>query len=241
MTDTCRIGMLTPSSNTVLEPLTSAMAAQLGGVSAHFSRFTVTEIGLGKSALGQFDTAPMLAASELLAHAKVDVISWNGTSASWLGLESDTKLIEEIQARTSIRASTCVLSMMDAMRAAGVQSYGLVTPYTSDVQNKIVYNFSKHGLQCTDEVHFGISDNFSFGEVTTDIIADGIRKVAKSAPDAIMILCTNLAGAGIARALEDETGVMILDSVAVTVWGALRAAGQSTEGLQTWGPRLARL
>lgn len=137
MTKTCRIGMLTPSSNTVLEPLTSAMAAQLEGVSAHFSRFTVTEIGLGKSALGQFDMAPMLAASDLLSHAKVDVISWNGTSASWLGLDSDRKLIDGIHRRTSIRASTCVLSMMDAMRASGVQSYGLVTPYTADVQKKL--------------------------------------------------------------------------------------------------------
>lgn len=77
--------------------------------------------------------------------------------------------------------------------------------------------------------------------MTTHIIADGIRKVARSAPDAILILCTNLAGAGIASALEDETGIMILDSVTVTVWGALRAAGHSTDGLKAWGPRLATL
>ena len=51
------LGMLTPSSNTILEPLTSAMVAGVPGVSAHFGRFRVTEISLNSAALGQFDDA----------------------------------------------------------------------------------------------------------------------------------------------------------------------------------------
>ena len=50
-----RLGMLTPSSNTVLEPMTQAMLVNLPGVSAHFSRFRVTEISLALPALDQFD------------------------------------------------------------------------------------------------------------------------------------------------------------------------------------------
>ena len=41
-----RLGMLTPSSNSVLEPVTYAMLADAPGTSAHFSRFRVTEIAL---------------------------------------------------------------------------------------------------------------------------------------------------------------------------------------------------
>jgi maleate isomerase len=41
----------------------------------------VTEIALSPGALAQFDDAPILAAAGLLAHAKVDVIAWNGTSS----------------------------------------------------------------------------------------------------------------------------------------------------------------
>jgi hypothetical protein len=55
MTRRVRLGMLTPSSNTVLEPVTMAMLAGLPDVSAHFSRFKVTEIALSEQALGQFD------------------------------------------------------------------------------------------------------------------------------------------------------------------------------------------
>ena len=55
--------------------------AGLPEVSAHFSRFRVTEIALSGPALAQFDDAEILRAAELLAHAKVDVIAWNGTSS----------------------------------------------------------------------------------------------------------------------------------------------------------------
>ena len=55
MTKRILLGILTPSSNTALEPLTSAIVGGLPGVSAHFARFTVTEISLKDQALGQFD------------------------------------------------------------------------------------------------------------------------------------------------------------------------------------------
>ena len=57
------LGMLTPSSNTSLEPLTSAMVAGLPGVSAHFARFPVTEISLTGQALGQFDDDKIIQAA----------------------------------------------------------------------------------------------------------------------------------------------------------------------------------
>ena len=89
MSDRIFLGMLTPSSNTVLEPVTTAMLAGLPEVTAHFSRFKVTEIALTPTALAQFDDSEILRAAELLADAKVSVIGWNGTSSGWLGFERD--------------------------------------------------------------------------------------------------------------------------------------------------------
>ena len=103
-----RLGMLTPSSNTVLEPLTGAILAGLPDVTAHFARFRVTEISLGRDALGQFETGPMLAAADLLADARVASICWNGTSAGWLGFESDRRLCAAISERTGIAACSSV-------------------------------------------------------------------------------------------------------------------------------------
>jgi maleate cis-trans isomerase len=96
MTIRLKLGVLTPSSNTALEPLTSALAAAVPGCSAHFSRFKVTEIALSAQALGQFDDSKILAAAELLADARVDVIGWSGTAAGWLGISvnHDFALVE---------------------------------------------------------------------------------------------------------------------------------------------------
>jgi len=65
MNDRIFLGMLTPSSNTTLEPITTAMLAGLSEVSIHFSRFPVTEIALSDRALEQFEEAPILRAAEL--------------------------------------------------------------------------------------------------------------------------------------------------------------------------------
>jgi len=105
-----RLGMLTPSSNTVLEPTTVAMLAGVPEVAAHFARFRVLEIALSDRALGQFDDSEILRAAELLADAKVDVVAWNGTSAGWLGFERDEGLCERITATTGIACCTSILA-----------------------------------------------------------------------------------------------------------------------------------
>jgi len=87
-----RLGILTPSSNTVLEPVTSAILDDLPEVTAHFARFRVTEIALSPSSVAQFDDEQILRAAELLADAKVDAIAWSGTSAAWLGFARDVAL-----------------------------------------------------------------------------------------------------------------------------------------------------
>jgi maleate isomerase len=225
MTRRVRLGMLTPSSNTVLEPVTSAMLAGLPDVTAHFGRFKVTEIALSESAVRQFDDAEILRAAELLAHAKVDVIAWNGTSAGWLGFESDERLCERITAATGIRACTTVLALREIFQRTGAPRVGLVTPYTDDVQQKIIANWRASGFVCSAERHLGISDNFAFGEVSEAEIERLVRAVVSDGCQAVAILCTNMRGAVVAAALEPELGVPIYDSVAVTLWKCLAVAG----------------
>jgi len=134
MNPSLRLGVLTPSSNTALEPLTSALVAGLPGASAHFSRFRVTEIALDAQALGQFDDSKILAAAELLADAKVDVIGWSGTAAGWRGFDADVRLCERITERTGIRATTAVLALNQLIERMGITKLALVSPYTGDVQ-----------------------------------------------------------------------------------------------------------
>jgi maleate isomerase len=235
MTPRTLLGMLTPSSNTTLEPVTSAMLADLPEASAHFSRFKVTEIALSGNALKQFELGGILAAAELLAHARCQVIGWSGTAAGWLGFDADRRLCEAIERQTGARACTSVLALNEIFELRGVRRFALVTPYRADVQSAIVANYAGAGFDCVAERHLELQDNFSFAEVDAQQIGRMVREVAPSRPQAIVILCTNLRGAPLVDALERETGIPIYDSVATVMWKALRLAGVDTRRLSRWG------
>jgi maleate isomerase len=227
--------MLAPSSNSVLEPVTYAMLVGAPGISAHFSRFRVTEIGLDAQALDQFDPSRMLPAADLLADAKVEAMAWNGTSASWLGIERDQSLCDAIGARTGKAATTSTLACIDAVRSSGAQCVGFVTPYTDDVQLRIGKVWAGAGVACHAERHLGLRDNFSFAQVAPAEIADMIRALAAEGCDAVVVLCTNMEGAAIAAALERELNILILDSVAVTLWRTMLLARTDPGLLSGWG------
>jgi maleate isomerase len=235
MTSRILLGMLTPSSNTTLEPVTTAMIAGLPEASAHFGRFRVTEIALSDKALGQFDDSEILRAAELLAHAKVGTIGWNGTSSGWLGFAADERLCRRITEATGIPACTSVLALNEIFTLTGVKRFGLVTPYLDDVQAAIVRNYARSGFECVSERHLRLRDNFSFSEVSADEIRAMVRDAAKARPDAITIFCTNLRGAPLVEELEAETGIPIYDSIATVVWKALRLVGADTQRITGWG------
>ncbi len=85
--------MLTPSSNTVLEPVSQAMLAGVPEASVHFARFRVTEISLRDEASAQFQQARLLEAADLLADAKVDVIGSMPTGACANGSEGIASVV----------------------------------------------------------------------------------------------------------------------------------------------------
>ncbi|RUT31423.1 Asp/Glu/hydantoin racemase [Arsenicitalea aurantiaca] len=219
------MGVLTPSSNTILEPATAALVANVPGVSAHFSRFTVTRIALSADANGQFEYAPMLAAARLLADARVGVIAWSGTSAAWLGSAWDDGLCAAIRAETGIPACTAVGAIEALLRKKGATRIGLISPYTDDVQHKIIENYAKAGITVIGEAHTGLSENFAFSTITDDAVRQMCRSVAASRPEALVIMCTNMRGWSLMAEIEAELGIPVVDSTAAVVWQGLDILG----------------
>ncbi|HWZ46702.1 MAG TPA: Asp/Glu/hydantoin racemase [Herbaspirillum sp.] len=235
MTQRTLLGMLTPSSNTTLEPVTTAMIADIAEASAHFGRFRVTEIALSGQALAQFDDSEILRSAELLSHAKVQSIAWNGTSSGWLGFDADERLCRRITESTGIPACTSVLALNEIFEITGVKRFAMVTPYLDDVQAAIIGNYRTAGWECVAERHLRKQDNFSFSEVGADEIRRMVREVAKDKPQAITIFCTNLRGAPLVEELEREIGIPIYDTIATVVWKSLKQAGVDPRRIKGWG------
>ena len=220
-----RIGMIVPSSNTCLEPQTYRILGGRTDVTVHFTRIPVTRIALDNSSDRQFDPAVMREGAKLLTTADVDVIAWNGTSGSWLGSAHDQDLVQEITEATGVPATTSTLAYLEAFRTFGTERIALFTPYTEDVNHQVIASYEREGIKTVDHRALGLSNNESFARVTDDEMRPGSLELAAAAPDALVYLCTNLYGANITADIEDGTGVPVLDSVAVTLWHALRLAG----------------
>ena len=212
-----RLGMLVPSSNTILEPVTVGLLPPDGSVTAHVSRLRVLRIADDDSTQSQFDVEPMLQAADLLADAKVDLILWNGTAAGWLGFARDEAITTTIAARTGIPATTAVIALNQRLQDLGARRIGLVTPYVADIECQIIANYHAIGIEIVAAARADRTDNASFADITPDEVAAMVRRVAVAPLDAILILCTNMAGAPVATALTAELGIPVLDSVVVAV------------------------
>jgi maleate isomerase len=233
--DRVRIGILTPSSNTALEPLSSALLAGLDEVSMHVARLPVTSIALDDRALAQFDETPFVSAAGLLADAKVDVLLWSGTSAGWLGLEADERLCAALFAATGIPATTSTLALEEVLRKTGCTELGLVTPYTTDVQEAIVRRFRERGMNVTARATLGISVNWDFCAVTPEQLTAMVRDVAAAGPDAVTTFCTNLSAAHLVAGWEQEVGLPVYDTVSLGIWKALAMTGVDPSRVTGWG------
>ncbi|ETI26215.1 hypothetical protein G647_02992 [Cladophialophora carrionii CBS 160.54] len=228
-------GILVPSSNTVLEPLTQQIVSQLRDVSVHFSRFRVLKIALDPGALAQFDNSAIIEAARLLADAKVDVIGWSGTSSGWLGFDADVKLCEDITAATGIPATTSVLGLNRLIKGLGITHMGLLTPYTDDVQSAIMENYRAFGVDCSLEHHLGQSDNRGFADISETTLDDGFRQLAQRGAGVVSVFCTGLKAAHLVDGWEAQTGITVLDTVATVLWDMCRIAGVDTKSIQGWG------
>lgn len=239
-----KLGILVPSSNTNLEPLTCSILSSLPQVSVHFSRFPVTHIALSATALSQFDDTAILAAAKLLADAEVDVIGWSGTSSGWLGFEADEKLCRSIEQATGIKATTSVLALnrlLDIARdkEGGKLPFGLVTPYLDDVQAAIVDTYGKAGYEVLAESHLGKTVNVEFARVSEETLDGQVDEVVKQlgpGSKAISTFCTNLRAAQRVKHWEEEyEGLYVFDTVATVIWDMLRLTGIDCRQTEGWG------
>ena len=228
------IGTITPSGNTVVERITLGVLRDLPQVSAHFSRTPV--FGSSDPSPDAYATDGLLAAARLLAHAKPDVLVWNGSKGSGIGFAHDRALAEAIQGETGIRATTSILGLDALLKARGVRRVAVVTPYSDAGHAKTLRCLAAEGYDCVADAHAGLTDNLSYASITLERIAAMARGVAAAKPQAILCLCTNFPAAVMAAALEAELGLPVYDSTALGVWHALKLAGVDTDAATpAWG------
>jgi len=210
-------------------------------IRAHFSRVKVTQITSSPSADSQFALESMLSAASLLADAQVQAIGWGGTSAGWLGIDADTEFCKAVEKQFGIPAYTSTLALLQQLKTLQLDSIGLVTPYTTTLNDAITRNFAAAGVRAvTSYQPLNLTNNIEIGNVFTQDLETRILQVvtADTTLCAVTTFCTNLQAAHAARRWETEYNVYVLDSVTSLVWGLLwklKLDPRSTEMGKKWG------
>jgi len=224
-----RIGHVMPSSNVAIEPLTYALEATAGDrATHHFGRVSVTRVADDPATERQFALETMLAAASLLAEAPLDAIVWNGTSASWRGIERDRELVAALTAATGLPATTATLAILATLERRRWRRVALAVPYTAALTDAIAAEYARAGLTIVHSARLDIDDNVAIGEVRGDRLRDLLRAAAHHEPDAIAVVCTNLDATSLAAEMEPLLGCPIVDSIGATVAAARELCGIAT-------------
>jgi maleate isomerase len=235
MAKTKKIGILTPSSNTIMEPVCSKMLANIPDVSCHFSRFKVTNLSLEQDSLNQFHYEPILRAAELLADAQVDIIAWGGTSGGWLGLDVDRELCSRITKHTGIPAITSMSAQLDSFSENALKSCHLITPYIRPINDLIVKQYKLNGIETVNVLGCGEMDNIMIGQISKELIESMVQSVSLAEAEGISIVCTNFPAIHSIDYFEKRYNLTIYDSIAVMVWKSLKLLGLDTDQVKGWG------
>jgi len=214
-----RVGLLVPSSNTVMEPdLRRCLPAD---VTLHTGRMLLDEV-TPDGERRMLDEAVMPAA-RALGTAEPHLTVFGCTSAGALrGLDADAEMTARIAAVTGAPTVSVITAVRDRLRALGVQRLAVATPYTAALTGRITAALDDM-VDVVAVAHLGLTDNRRIGDTSpADILAFVRDELGGTDADAVFISCTNLRAIEALDAVRDALDVPVTSSNDATV----RAVGE---------------
>ena len=217
-----RVGLLVPSSNTVMEAdfyrnLPASVTVHTGRM--YMESTTVQGEGL---MLDEYT----LPAAKILATAKPDVVVFGCTSAGALrGNAYDTELcqrISEVTGRPTISVIESVRRKLSATRATRV---AVLTPYVDELNRRIKASVEADGIKVVAIHGMDISINFDLALVEPSQIVEFAQQRLGTRPqaDALFISCTNYQAVSALPRLQDVYKIPVVTSNQAALEAVCRA------------------
>lgn len=167
------------------------------------------------------------AAVDSLVARGAQAIVVNGTSLSFaFGREHHDAMVSSIRERTGLPVTTMAESMVNGLRALGVERVVLATAYDENITGLLGDFLHSHGIAAETGACMGVVNNADLRSHTgEDIIELAMRAANGRDMDALVISCGHLRTIPLTTRLEADLGVPVVSSALVGVWGALRLMG----------------
>ncbi|MDQ2051167.1 aspartate/glutamate racemase family protein [Natronolimnohabitans sp. A-GB9] len=222
--DVCgRLGLIVPSSNTTAEP--EFRRALPEAVTVHGARMALESVTVDALDAMSDDAAR---AAELLGHANVDVVAYACTTGSLIhGPGFDAELEDRLREAAGVPAVATARSVVRALEALEADRIAVVTPYTSDLDDKERDFLEASGVEVAAIDGRGLEANTAIGSLTPGDASRQVREFVGDADDldAVFVSCTNYRSLAAVDELESKLGVPVITSNGATLWDACRASG----------------
>ncbi|MFE7423365.1 hypothetical protein [Rhodococcus sp. NPDC057529] len=208
--DRKRLGLLVPSSNTIMEQDLQRGLKDIASVHSARMYLVETTDGGESAMLDEY----LDRAVEDLATLKPDVMVFGCTSAGALrGPDYDRQLCARIQAQTGATTISTIDAAASALAESGHQKVAVLTPYVDELNVKIKSSVEAAGVDVVEIEGLGITDNHGLAEPTPSEIANrAIALIRRTNPAMLFISCTNVRAIEAAQRIETVTGVEVLTS-----------------------------
>lgn len=218
-----RIGLLVPSSNTVMEP--DLQGAFLGMATVHAARMYLPDPYTVEDELRMIDDH-VEAASRDIATTEPDLIVFGCTSAAALrGPGYDQDLCKRLALKTRRPIVSILDTITKCLRRCDVVNIGVVTPYPDQLNAAIRRTLVQDGFSISCIAGMGLRKNADVGRIKPAEIVDFVTSNTPTDVEAVAVPCTNLRAYEVRHEIAEALGKpvvtansSVIDDVRQRLW-----------------------
>ncbi|MGO4330967.1 hypothetical protein AB4Z48_29065 [Cupriavidus sp. 2TAF22] len=141
------------------------------------------------------------------------------------GPEYDRHLQGDLERQAMRPCTTAMGAIASALRACGIRSLSLVSPYGQEIAAAEHVYLEALGFHIVDEVHLGINSAFDLATPSADEIFEAASETFNARADGLLLSCINFPAHAVIHRLEKATGKPVVTANQALLWKLLRLAG----------------
>ena len=224
-----KIGVIGPSTNTIVQPDFEAMRPV--GVTNHYSRIIVEDASAISNESFQEGTQAIadnvLDAVRSVLSCKPDFLSMGMSAITfWGGKEGAKRFRASVEDLSGLRLSCGSESLIAAFKAyGGVRRVAFISPYFPVANAQVTRFLADYGVEVVRDICLKCPSWTAIAHVREDYLRDRLHDLDGPDIDAIVQVGTNLSMVRLAAAAELWLGKPVIAINTATYWNALRMAG----------------
>ncbi len=204
-----RIGLIVPSSNTVMEP---DFHQQLAETRVSTTRILLEQVT--RDAEFRMLEEDLPRAAQLIKTTAPDIVVFGCTSAGSLeGLAYDDGIGQMLEQRTGAKAVTVIRAVLTLLRTNSPRRVAVFTPYLPDLTSSVAQCIEEDGYVIANAEGMGIRENLDIGRVTPAEIIRFVESHMKGpSADCVFLSCTNWRALEAIEPLRKILGIPVISS-----------------------------